>query len=258
MSNKLQSVSFHNQKISVLHHDNKPYIEMRSIVENIGLDWGAQLKRIKRNNILNSTMVIMTTVAKDGKNREIICLPLGYLNGWLFGIDTNRVKPEIKGKLEQYQLECFDVLYNHFMPKMAQYFPNTISAEQQQRIKKAVNERSFRTGEHYQKIYVKLYDHFKIPKYQDLPSSKFNDAIMFLSDKTRYINQDDVITVNKTNLNSLVFNMIWLNKFYQDNKLYQVFKMLGSDFGFKMEDHFQSGSFVAGMFKKDIEAMERF
>lgn len=134
----------------------------------------------------------------------------------------------------------------------------TITTEQQQRIKKAVNERSFRTGEHYQKIYVKLYDHFKIPKYQDLPSSKFNDAIMFLSDKTKYINQDDVITVNKTNLNCLVTHMIWLNKFYNDNKLYQVFKMLGSDFGSRMEDHFQSGSFIAGMFKKDIEATERF
>lgn len=60
------------------------------------------------------------------------------------------------------------------------YLPNTINPEQQQAIKQAVNERSFRTGEHYQAIYTKLYDQFKIPRYQDLPSSKFNEAIKFL------------------------------------------------------------------------------
>lgn len=59
-------------------------------------------------------------------------------------------------------------------------FPNTISIEQQQLIKQAVNERSYRTGEHYQAIYTKLYEYFKIPRYQDLPASKFDDAIKFL------------------------------------------------------------------------------
>ncbi|WP_160413019.1 MULTISPECIES: P22AR C-terminal domain-containing protein [unclassified Gilliamella] len=56
----------------------------------------------------------------------------------------------------------------------------TISIEQQQLIKQAVNERSFRTGEHYQAIYTKLYEQFKIPRYQDLPASKFDEAIEWL------------------------------------------------------------------------------
>lgn len=193
MSNQIQLVSFHNQQITVLNHENKPYIEMRSIVENIGLDWGAQLKRIKRNNILNSTMVIMTTVAKDGKNRELVCLPLGYLNGWLFGIDTNRVKPEIRPTLEQYQLECFDVLYNHFMPKVAQKFPNTITTEQKYQIRKAVNERVHRTGEKHQAIYHKLYDQFKINSYEALPANKFDEAIDFLGGVNQIKDNYDVL-----------------------------------------------------------------
>ena len=56
----------------------------------------------------------------------------------------------------------------------------TINSEQQQQIKQAVNERSFRTGEHYQAIYTKLYEQFKIPRYQDLPASKFDEAIKWL------------------------------------------------------------------------------
>lgn len=58
--------------------------------------------------------------------------------------------------------------------------PTTINAEQQQAIKQAVNERSYRTGEHYQAIYTKLYEQFKIPRYQDLPASKFDEAIKWL------------------------------------------------------------------------------
>lgn len=56
----------------------------------------------------------------------------------------------------------------------------TINAEQQQAIKQAVNERSYRTGEHHQAVYVKFYQHFKIPRYQDLPASKFDEAIKWL------------------------------------------------------------------------------
>lgn len=180
ISTQLETIQFHNQSLIVLNHDNKPYIEMRSVVENIGLDWGAQLKRIKRNNILNSTMVIMTTVAKDGKNRELACLPLGYLNGWLFGIDTNRVKPEIRPTLEKYQLECFDVLYNHFMPKIAQQYPNTISSEQRLAIRDAVKSRTERTGEKWGAIYARFYHRFNINKYDELPASKFDEAIEYL------------------------------------------------------------------------------
>lgn len=180
MSNtKLETIQFHNQQLIVLNHQNKPYIAMKPVCENIGLDWHAQRQRIHRHHVLSKGEVMITLPSKSG-NQEYLCLPISMINGWLFGIETSRVKPEIRATLEQYQLECFDVLYNHFMPKVAQQFPNTINAEQQQQIKQAVNERSYRTGEHYQAIYTKLYEQFKIPRYQDLPASKFDEAIEWL------------------------------------------------------------------------------
>lgn len=180
MSNtKLETIQFHNQQLIVLNHQDKPYIAMKPVCENIGLDWAAQLKRIKRHQVLSSSMVMMTTPSKQGL-QEYVCLPISMINGWLFGIETSRVKPEIRATLEQYQLECFDVLYNHFMPKVAQQFPNTISPEQQQAIQQAVNERFYRTGERHQAIYTKLHQQFKIPRYQDLPATQFDSAIEFL------------------------------------------------------------------------------
>ena len=56
----------------------------------------------------------------------------------------------------------------------------TINSEQQQRIQQAVNERVYRTGERHQAIYSRLHQQFKIPRYQDLPASKFDEAIKWL------------------------------------------------------------------------------
>lgn len=180
MSNtKLETIQFHNQQLIVLNHQNKPYIAMKPVCENIGLDWHAQRQRIHRHHVLSKGEVMITLPSKSG-NQEYLCLPISMINGWLFGIETSRVKPEIRATLEQYQLECFDVLYNHFMPKVAQQFPNTISPEQQQAIQQAVNERVYRTGEKHQAVYSKFHQQFKIPRYQDLPASKFDEAIEWL------------------------------------------------------------------------------
>ena len=179
MNTQLETIQFHNQSLIVLNHENKPYIAMKPVCENIGLDWHAQRQRIHRHHVLSQGEVMITLPSKSG-NQEYLCLPISMLNGWLFGIDTNRVKPEIRATLEQYQLECFDVLYDHFMPKVAQQFPNTISPEQQQQIQQAVNERVYRTGERHQAVYSKFHQQFKIPRYQDLPASKFDEAIQWL------------------------------------------------------------------------------
>ncbi|MCO6551526.1 MAG: phage antirepressor N-terminal domain-containing protein [Gilliamella sp.] len=126
MSNtKLETIQFHNQQLIVLNHKNKPYIAMKPVCENIGLDWHAQRQRIHRHHVLSKGEVIITSPSKSG-NQEYLCLPISMINGWLFGIETSRVKPGIRATLEQYQLECFDVLYNHFMPKVAQPYTNTI------------------------------------------------------------------------------------------------------------------------------------
>ena len=113
---QLETIQFHNQSLIILNHENKPYIAMKPVCENIGLDWHAQLNRINRHNVLNKGVVMIATPTKGGI-QKLACLPISMINGWLFGIDTNRAKPEIRQKLEQYQSECFDVLYNHFMPK---------------------------------------------------------------------------------------------------------------------------------------------
>lgn len=108
------SVYFNQQTITAFLKGNEPFVAMKPICENMGLDWDAQRQRIKRHPVLSSTTVMITAVAEDGKQREMLCLPIKLLNGWLFGIDANRVKPELKASVIVYQQKCFDVLADYF------------------------------------------------------------------------------------------------------------------------------------------------
>lgn len=48
------------------------------------------------------------------KTSYMLALPLDYLNGWLFGMNADRVKSEIRDRLIKYQLECYQVLADAF------------------------------------------------------------------------------------------------------------------------------------------------
>jgi hypothetical protein len=117
MTTQTVTVQFHDQNLTAAMIDGKPYVAMKPICENIGLQWEGQFQRIKRHLVLSSTMCMTHIVAEDGKQREMLMLPLDYLNGWLFGIDVARVKPDIKDRLTDYQRECFQVLADYFMPE---------------------------------------------------------------------------------------------------------------------------------------------
>jgi hypothetical protein len=45
----------------------------------------------------------------------MLCLPLKFIPGWLFGINANRVKPELRENIIRYQRECYDVLAEAFV-----------------------------------------------------------------------------------------------------------------------------------------------
>ncbi|MBF0786084.1 hypothetical protein E4T80_11480 [Muribacter muris] len=124
MTTQLSTIQFHNQSLVTFEKGGIFYTAMKPICENIGLAWEPQLLRIKRDDVLSSTMIITIIVAEDGKNREMICLPIDYLNGWLFGIDVKRVKPEIRDTLIMYKKECYKALANYWFKGKAERLQN--------------------------------------------------------------------------------------------------------------------------------------
>lgn len=125
MSNQtqLQTIQFYNRTLTTFEQNNVHYVAMRPICENIGLAWSSQLQRIKRDDVLNSVVFIINTTANDDKEYQTVCLPIQYLNGWLFGIDVKRVKPEIRETLITYKRECYQVLFDYWNKPKQQPLP---------------------------------------------------------------------------------------------------------------------------------------
>ncbi|NJL58254.1 MAG: hypothetical protein HC887_00040 [Desulfobacteraceae bacterium] len=110
----MHEVAFGNDKIEVIEQGNEFLVTMKPLCERIGLDWEAQRQLIDRDPVLNSVTCIIQATAKDGKNYETTCLPLQYLNGWLFRVNSARYEGELKEKLIRYQKECYQVLFERF------------------------------------------------------------------------------------------------------------------------------------------------
>lgn len=117
-----KTVLFYDDEITAVRlADGRVFIPIRPICEALGVDYSAQRQRINRDEVLVeevTSVVITTTDIEAGSTRprtsEMICLPLDYLNGWIFGINASRVKPEIKDRLLRYQRECYRVLADAF------------------------------------------------------------------------------------------------------------------------------------------------
>lgn len=71
-----------------------------------------------------------------------------------------------------------------------------INDNQQRQIQEAVNRRFHREGIHYQTTYHELKTKFKVPKYNKLPASKFNECMEWLNngyyttDKTKAVDSE--------------------------------------------------------------------
>ena len=106
-----------NQVSIEISLDKEQSLPIRPICEAIGVDFSAQKQRIERDEILNSVVVMTTTTGKDGKQYEMMCLPFKFIFGWLFTIDTSRVREEAKENVIKYKLECYNALYDYFTAK---------------------------------------------------------------------------------------------------------------------------------------------
>jgi uncharacterized protein YqgV (UPF0045/DUF77 family) len=110
----IKTVDFYGDGITVALVGDDVYVPLRALTDFLGVDWTAQWRRVQRDVVLARYVRQVTMTGADGKQRDLVCLPLEYLPGWLFGITTSRLRPELQEKLTRYREECFRVLWNAF------------------------------------------------------------------------------------------------------------------------------------------------
>lgn len=165
MSHQLSVFNFNNSQVRVQLLNNEPLFCLTDVIKILHIK-NANASRFNMSEAGIHKMYIRS----GGQNREVTFINEPNLYRVIFRSN--------KKEAVEFQNWVFDEV----LPTIRKTgsYSLTINSEQQQAIKQAVNERSYRTGEHYQAIYTKLYEQFKIPRYQDLSASKFDEAIKWL------------------------------------------------------------------------------
>ena len=192
----LATVTFHGHDLVTVHHEGQIFVALKPIVEAVGLAWHGQFQRIKRDDVLNEGIRVIGTPSEGGE-QQTTCLPLKLLNGWLFGIDTARIKkPEVRAAIIQYKRECYDVLHAYwtqgeavnprFRPdKTRTTLPGGLSIEQQDAIKALVKSRAEalphdKQGSATRQLWSSLKSKFGVT-YKEIPPEHFTAALSLVA-----------------------------------------------------------------------------
>lgn len=101
-------VPFHGTEIHTVLIDGEPHVVIRPTIEGMGLDYSAQLQKLRRRSW--ATVGQCPTVADDGKVRDMATVDLETWAMLLANIDENRVAPETKTLVVEYQKESAKAL----------------------------------------------------------------------------------------------------------------------------------------------------
>ncbi|WP_066108442.1 phage antirepressor N-terminal domain-containing protein [Gallibacterium salpingitidis] len=176
MTTQLSTIQFNNQSLVTFEQNGTYYTAMKPICENIGLAWNAQLLRIKRDEVLSKGMIVMITPTNGGE-QEMVCLPIQYLNGWLFGIDTNRVKPEIRETLIKYKKECYQALFDYWFKGKAERIQTTV--DERTGLRDAVNMLVSKKGLIYSDAYNLVHQYMNVKSIEDIAKDDLPKAVAY-------------------------------------------------------------------------------
>ncbi|HDU8653074.1 TPA: phage antirepressor N-terminal domain-containing protein [Morganella morganii subsp. morganii] len=205
------NVPFHGDNLYVVNYNGQPYVPMKPIVEGMGLTWQSQFEKVKQR--FKSTITEIVIVAADGKERNMLCLALRKLAGWLHTISPNKVKPEIRDKVIRYQEECDDVLYEYWTTGEVKKKPNFRQSTAKELIPlRQTAERliAHGVGNIYPDIWKHVHAEFGVQHINELLPEQIPLAISYLDAlEGEYIPKQQEITVQ----HDFNFPLSWWNQY---------------------------------------------
>ncbi|ECK6133984.1 phage antirepressor Ant [Salmonella enterica] len=247
------NVPFHGAELYVVNHNGEPYTPMKPIVEGMGMDWASQFTKMKQR-FKTSIVKITMQLPGDEQRREIICLALRKLAGWLQTISPNKVRPEIRDKVIQYQEECDDVLYEYWTKghvvnprKAKKALPGKITTEQQEAIKQLVMSRGQSLPKEKQAkamitMWSSLKSHFGC-SYKEISEEQFTEALSLAARvqlEGEFIGKQEKKTneLSAKEANSLVWLWDYANRSQAlFRELYPAMKQIQSNYSGKCYDY---------------------
>lgn len=245
-------VPFNGQQILTAVAAGVTYVAMRQIVENIGIDWtGQSVKLRKMKDKFNCRDISM--VAADGKLRKLLCIPLKKLNGWLFSINPEKVRADIRDKLIQYQEECFTVLHDYWAKGKAENARKKTSVDDRTPLRDAVNMLVSKKHLMYPEAYAMIHQRFNVESIEELDSSQIPQAVEYIH---RVVLEGEFIGKQEKKANELsakeANSLVWLWDYANRSQalfreLYPALKQIQSNYSGRCYDYGHEFSYVIGM-----------
>ncbi len=98
--------------ITAAEIDGRPMAALKPMCDAIGIDDRSQRRKLQSKSW--ATGVIMTSVAEDGKSREMYMIDRRTMTMWLATIDESRVAEEARPVVVAFQAEAADALDAYF------------------------------------------------------------------------------------------------------------------------------------------------
>ena len=245
-------VPFNGQQILTAVAAGVTYVAMRQIVENIGIDWtGQSVKLRKMKDKFNCRDISM--VAADGKLRKLLCIPLKKLNGWLFSINPEKVRADIRDKLIQYQEECFTVLHDYWTKGKAENARKKTSVDDRTPLRDAVNMLVSKKHLMYPEAYAMIHQRFNVESIEELDASQIPQAVEYIH---RVVLEGEFIGKQERKTNELsakeANSLVWLWDYANRSQalfreLYPALKQIQSNYSGRCYDYGHEFSYVIGM-----------
>lgn len=173
------NVPFYGNSLFVVEHNGEPYTPMKPIIDGMGMDWASQFTKLKQR-FKTSIVKITMQLPGDNQRRDIICLALRKLAGWLQTISANKVRPEIRDKVIQYQEECDDVLYEYWTKGEVNNPRKKTTVDERTPLRDAVNMLVSKRHMMYPEAYAMIHQRFNVESIEDLDATQIPDAIEYV------------------------------------------------------------------------------
>ncbi|HII3799608.1 TPA: phage antirepressor N-terminal domain-containing protein [Pasteurella multocida] len=177
MSNQIstQTISFYGSDLITLKVDDVIYTAVKPIVKALGIDWTRQSRKLSQQEKFSCRL--MSTTGSDGKTYDMLCMPLKKLNGWLFSINPEKVRSDLKEKVIQYQEECFEALYNYWYHGKAERKTTT---DERTGLRQAVSKLVSQKGLIYSDAYSFIHQRFNVQHIDELTPEQIPMAVEYI------------------------------------------------------------------------------
>lgn len=245
-------VPFNGQQIITAMAAGVAYVAMKQIVENLGMSWSTQQTKLMKQ-ISKFNCVHMNMVAADGKLRKLLCLPLKKLNGWLFSINPEKVRADIRDKLIQYQEECFTVLYDYWTKGKAENPRKKTSVDERTPLRDAVNMLVSKKHLMYPEAYAMIHQRFNVESIEELEASQIPLAVEYIH---RVVLEGEFIGKQEKKTNDLsakeANSLVWLWDYANRSQalfreLYPAMRQIQSNYSGKCYDYGHEFSYIIGI-----------